>query len=305
MFASLEDGEHIDNSVMVLGYVIMRVPMIFQWARAARQDPERRPVAEGFIATLVISQAAWVVLAPQRHHHGGDVLLGGSVDPGRAGRSATSPSRSGAAPPGTPTTSRSATDCFVIIALGEGLLGTTVALGAVIGPEGPGWSDELVLLGLAGTAMTFGMWWIYFVMPSGPLLHAHRERSFGWGYGHIPLFGATVAVGAGLHVAAYYIEHDTHLSAVGMLATVAIPLAVYVLMIYLLYMQISRTYDPFHLLLLALSAVVLGGSMLLAAAGVDVFWCLLLLAATPWVTVVGYETIGHRHNQDVLDSLAE
>ncbi len=153
--------------------------------------------------------------------------------------------------------------------------------------------------------MTFGMWWIYFVMPSGPLLHAHRERSFGWGYGHIPLFGATVAVGAGLHVAAYYIEHDTHLSAVGMLATVAIPLAVYVLMVYLLYMQISRTYDPFHLLLLALSAVVLGGSMLLAAAGVDVFWCLLLLAATPWVTVVGYETIGHRHNQDVLDSLAE
>ena len=175
----------------------------------------------------------------------------------------------------------------------------------MIGPEGPGWSDELVLLGLAGTAMTFGMWWIYFVMPSGPLLHAHRERSFGWGYGHLPLFGATVAVGAGLHVAAYYIEHDTHLSAVGMLATVAIPLAVYVLMVYVLYMQISRTYDPFHLLLLALSAVVLGGSMLLAAAGVDVFWCLLLLAATPWVTVVGYETIGHRHNQDVLDSLAE
>ena len=39
---------------------------------------------------------------------------------------------------------------LVIIALGEGLLGTTVALGAVIGPEGPGWSDELVLLGLAG-----------------------------------------------------------------------------------------------------------------------------------------------------------
>ena len=60
--------------------------------------------------------------------------------------------------------------------------------------------------------MTFGMWWIYFVVPERPLLHAHRERSFGWGYGHIPLFGATVAVGAGLHVAAYYIEHDTHLS---------------------------------------------------------------------------------------------
>ena len=304
MFESLEDGEHIDNSVMVLGYVIMRVPMIFQWARAARQDPSRRRVAEGFIATLTISQIAWVVLALSdtttlvMFCWAVPLILVELAGPVLAEQ------RDG----GTPWHPHHIAErygLFVIITLGEGLLGTTVALGAVIGPEGPGWSDELVLLGLAGTAMTFGMWWIYFVMPSGPLLHAHRERSFGWGYGHLPLFGATVAVGAGLHVAAYYIEHDTHLSAVGMLATVAIPLAVYVLMVYVLYMQISRTYDPFHLLLLALSAVILGGSMLLAAAGVDVFWCLLLLAATPWVTVVGYETIGHRHNQDVLDSLAE
>ena len=34
-------------------------------------------------------------------------------------------------------------------------------------------------------------------------LDARRERAFGWGYGHIPMFGAVVAVGAGLHVAAY------------------------------------------------------------------------------------------------------
>ena len=36
MFASIEHGEHLDNSVMVLGYVIMRVAMVFQWLRAAR-----------------------------------------------------------------------------------------------------------------------------------------------------------------------------------------------------------------------------------------------------------------------------
>jgi low temperature requirement protein LtrA len=304
MFASLEDGDHVDNSVMVLGYVIMRVPMLFQWVRAARQDPERRPVAEGFIATLAISQIAWVVLALSdttvvvMFSWAIPLVLIELVGPYLAEQK-----RGGT--PWHPHHIAERYGLLVIIALGEGLLGTTVALGAVIAPEGPGWSDELVLLGLAGTAMTFGMWWIYFVVPSGPLLHAHRERSFGWGYGHIPLFGATVAVGAGLHVAAYYIGHDTHLSAVATLATVAIPLAVYVLMVFVLYMQISRTYDPFHLILLALSAVVLGGSMLLAVAGVDVFWCLLLLAATPWVTVVGYETIGHRHNQDVLDSLVE
>ena len=59
------------------------------------------------------------------------------------------------------------------------------------------------------------------------MLRAHRERSFGWGYGHIPLFGAVVAVGAGLHAAAYYLEHDSHLGATATVLTVAVPLAVY------------------------------------------------------------------------------
>jgi hypothetical protein len=28
-----------------------------------------------------------------------------------------------------------------------------------------------------------------------------------------------------------------------------------------------------------------------------------VLALTPWVTVVGYETVGHRHNAEVLAAL--
>src|SRR5580765_9079182 len=42
MFASIEHGQRLDNSVMVLGYVIMRVALLFQWLRAAREDPARR-----------------------------------------------------------------------------------------------------------------------------------------------------------------------------------------------------------------------------------------------------------------------
>ena len=41
MFESLDEGEHVDNGVMVLGYVVMRVPMVLQWWRASRQSPER------------------------------------------------------------------------------------------------------------------------------------------------------------------------------------------------------------------------------------------------------------------------
>jgi hypothetical protein len=38
----------------------------------------------------------------------------------------------------------------------------------------------------------------------------------------------------------------------------------------------------------------------LSAAGASLPVSLLVLAASPWVTVVGYEIAGHRHNAEVL-----
>jgi hypothetical protein len=32
-------------------------------------------------------------------------------------------------------------------------------------------------------------------------------------------------------------------------------------------------------------------------------WCLAVLALAPWVTVVGYETVGYRHGERVLERL--
>src|SRR6478672_9679775 len=60
MFASIEHGEHFDNSVMVLGYVIMRIAMVFQWLRAARQDPARRRACLTYAAAISIAQFGWV-----------------------------------------------------------------------------------------------------------------------------------------------------------------------------------------------------------------------------------------------------
>src|SRR5689334_1946891 len=63
MFESLVEGEHVDNKVMVLGYVVMRIPMILQWTRAAIADPSRRHSAKIVIVTLAISQAGWIAVA--------------------------------------------------------------------------------------------------------------------------------------------------------------------------------------------------------------------------------------------------
>ncbi|MBA2954949.1 low temperature requirement protein A [Nocardioides sp. MAH-18] len=300
MFESLLHDEHMDNRVMVLGYVVMRVPMILQWLRASRQDPERAPVCRVFIVTLVVSQSAWIVLAlvetsiPVFFALAIPFVLVELAGPYVAEH----------LDDGTPWHAHHIAERYglmVIIALGEGLIGGAATLSALISTEG--WTAEVVLLGLAGVGVAFGMWWTYFVIPSGDILHVHRRRGFGWGYGHIPFFGALVAVGAGLHAAAYLLEDHSELTDTETVLAVAIPLGLYVALLYLLYAHLSHTVDPFHVLLVALSAAVLVLGVVLVALGVTLSWSLLVVAFTPWVTVIGYETVGHRHNEDVLASL--
>jgi low temperature requirement protein LtrA len=304
VFASIDEGDHVDNGVMVAGYVVMRAAMVAQWLRAARQDPERRRAAMTYVVTITVAQAGWVALALARTSVGAMfawaallilIELGGPVLAER-GKGGT---------PWHPHHIAERYGLLVIIALGEAILGTIAALGAIVGPEGEGWSLEAAVVGFAGVTLTFGMWWIYFVLPWGAILERRRERSFGWGYGHIPLFGSVVAAGAGLHVAAYLVEDKTELDVLDTLLTTAIPVAVYVLGIFLLYTYLSRTVDPFHFLLIGLSAAQLGASVAMAAAGVSIEWCLLALALVPWVTVIGYETVGHRHNARVIDELSD
>src|SRR5438552_18463625 len=61
MFASIERGGRLDNSVMALGYVIMRVALVFQWLRAANDNRARRRVCLTYAATISIAQVGWVV----------------------------------------------------------------------------------------------------------------------------------------------------------------------------------------------------------------------------------------------------
>src|SRR5260221_7308171 len=60
MFASIEHSGHLDHSVMVLGYVLMRVALVFQWLPAAKDDPVRARVCSVYAATISIAQGGWV-----------------------------------------------------------------------------------------------------------------------------------------------------------------------------------------------------------------------------------------------------
>jgi hypothetical protein len=66
-------------------------------------------------------------------------------------------------------------------------------------------------------------------------------------------------------------------------------------------MLMLRTVDAFPMLLLVLTAVVLGVAVWLAEAGISMANCLLVVTLAPMVTVVGYELLGHRHAAEAIE----
>ena len=304
MFSSIDEGDTVDNRVMVAGYVVMRVAMLFQWGRAARQDPPRRAACMTYIKFIGVAQIGWILLLLANT----SVALTFACVALLTLVECAGPWVAERYKGGTPWHAHHIAERYgllVIIALGEGIVGTIASLSAVVGPEGPGWSVDAAALALAGVALTFGMWWIYFVVPSAEVLHARRERSFGWGYGQMPVIGAVVATGGGLHVAAYYLEEHSELGATATVLCAVVPVAIYVAAIFALYAYLTRSLDPLHVWLVAGTALVLAAPLPLAAAGLPMAWCILVLSLAPWVTVVGYELAGHRHNERVLAELTE
>src|SRR5690242_6270184 len=130
LFHSIEEGGHVDNRILVIGYVIMRLAMVSQWLRAARQSPAYRSSCLAYARWVAAAQVGWVALAianlalvptllvivvlnlvefygPWRAEH-----LGG----------------------GTPWHAHHIAErysLFAIIALGEGVVGTVAALSSV------------------------------------------------------------------------------------------------------------------------------------------------------------------------------
>ena len=153
---------------------------------------------------------------------------------------------------------------------------------------------------VAGIGLTFGLWWCYFMIPSGPILERHRERSFPWGYGHMLVYGAIAATGAGLHVAAFVIDGTATIGVTGAVASTVVPVAVFFVALFGIYSYLAGEFDPFHIGLFVGTLAVLVAAVGLAAAGASLGTCLIVITLAPAVVVVGYELVGHRHQADML-----
>ncbi|PUB27816.1 low temperature requirement protein LtrA [Promicromonospora sp. AC04] len=298
MFESLVEGDRVHNEIMVAGYVVMRLAMLVQWLRAARQAPEYRATCMGYVWTLAITQIGWVILVlapvsvPVFFMVGSLLAVVEMGGPWLAERiRADQPGQRS-----TPWHAHHMAERYgllAIITLGEGVIGTVATLSAVTNESG--WTLDAALVALAGMGLTFGLWWTYYLTPDAEMLHRHRERSWAWGYGNIVVFAGLAGVGAGLHVAAYYLAGDAHIGAVGTVLAVAVPVLVAVLADYTQFWVLTRSFDRLHMLLVAGTVLVLAAAVAAAVAGFHMSWSLLLVMLAPAVTIVGYEVRGHEH----------
>jgi len=298
MFHSLLEGDHVDNAVMVGGYVIMRLALVSQWLRAAKQDPARRQTCMRYAKYLALVQLGWIAVLIIE----ADVLttvfliLPLVVLEMAAPYAAERDVR-------TPWHAHHIAERYgllAIIALGECLIGAIETLRAIVAHHG--WSVDAALVGFGGTALAFGMWWIYFMLPAGRALHLRRHRSFLFGYSHIPIFAAIAATGAGLHVAAYYIDHEAHISAAAAVASIAIPVALFKASLTWLY---SMMMGPDRAVIAVAAGVIaaLAASVGLAAAGMSVPACLLVIVLALAAPIVIDERRGSGRLDRALEKL--
>jgi low temperature requirement protein LtrA len=296
-FFSFESGDTTGNSVSLSGYVIMRAAMIVQWLRVAAQDPERRRTALTYVLSVGTAQVGWVVLTLTSQSNTQFVLVAGGlflvemVGPVLAERKSK----------GTPWHARHVAErhgLLAIIALGEVIFGTVAAVSVLI--ERQGLSMDALLVVIAGVGLAFGLWWIYFLMPFGEVLERNRSQMRPWGYLHFLIYGSITSTGAGLHVAAYVIEGDSAIGVLGAVLSIVIPVFVYAFVVYGLYAGMLGAFEPLHLWLLAGSAAMLVLAVGLAANGAPIGICLLVITAAPAISIIGFETIGHRRHEHVL-----
>jgi low temperature requirement protein LtrA len=208
-----------DLTLVVAGYVVMRVPLVAQWLRAAREDPERARTCRTYAAGVAVVQVLWIglVFVPTPWAYVGLALL-------LAGELAVpvyAESR------GRPTTWHAEHiaeryGLLTLIVLGEVILGVT---NAIAGAFAGGFSLSLLALAVGGLLLVFGLWWTYFLGGDEEGL-THLRVALAWGYGHYFVFGAIAALGAGLEVAVDAEEHVAHVGAVAAGLSVAVPVAV-------------------------------------------------------------------------------
>ena len=242
--------EAANFTAVTIGYAVMRIGLVTQWLRTARDHLERRRTALRCATGVTIVQIGWIarLWLPEELGMASFLALVACefAVPFWAERAGMTPWH--------PHHIAERFGLLTLIVLGESVLSATLAVQASYADGGVSW--QLLTIAFGGLALLFAMWWMYFQVPFGDALHHHRQRAFLWGYVHYAVFASIAAIGAGVAVLidAGSGGHAAYGDATLML-TVALPLAVFVLTVGVLQNYVCESGLPIWWFLLAAGTI--------------------------------------------------
>ncbi|MDR8413264.1 low temperature requirement protein A [Nonomuraea sp. 3-1Str] len=260
---------HSDFRAVTIGYLIMRIALVAQWVRAGVEDAAGRRTALRYAVGITVMQAGWVlrlVLAET------GALPSPAALPFFAALVVLELAVPLWAERTRPTTWHphhiaERYGLFTIILLGESVLAATRGVEGAL--EAARTSTPLVVMAVSGLVLLFALWWLYFLTPAGEGLGDRRHRSYLWGYGHYGLFAALAALGAGLEVAAEQTGHDVKASPLAICYAVAIPTAVFLVLLGVVHAPIAAKPVPRPVVALGCAVVILLLPLAASQAGVS------------------------------------
>ncbi|MFI6248642.1 low temperature requirement protein A [Streptomyces sp. NPDC051016] len=218
-----------DFTLVLIGYVIMRMALASQWLRAARgAGGAERTMALRYAGGVLLCQVGWLGLVVLPVHARPWVFLVMVIAelcvPLYAEKDHTTSWH--------PHHIAERFGLFTIIVLGETIAAATVAVRSAAAEHDA--LGELLPIAAGGLLIVFSAWWIYFVVPIHGHLRSNRE-SFLWGYGHYFIFASAASIGAGLEVAVEEAVGKAHISTQAASLAVTLPTALYLLTVWALH----------------------------------------------------------------------
>lgn len=221
--------EHFEFTVVVAGYVIMRFALVTQWLRAARAHPEGRAGTLRYATGVTAVQLCWI---GRLWLHGLPGVVSFVVLVAAELAVPAWAEFTGRTTPWHPGHIGERYGLFTIIVLGEVVSAIAAAVASALGEQGA--SVGLLATALAGLLLVFALWWSYFAISAAEHIRRSLPWTFVWAFGHYLIFGGIAALGAGLQVVIDTLSRNAGVDPLLAAFAVAIPLAIFLVVLGLL-----------------------------------------------------------------------
>lgn len=253
---------------VTIGYAIMRLGLIGLWLRAYYSLPDGSPlrsICRRQIIGVVACQIGWMTLLVFPHLPIWVFFLMVALE-----LAVPVWAKSGQTP-WHPEHIAERYGLLTLIVLGESVLSLSMALQATHSFSDLSWQRGIFMV--AGFAILFCLWWLYFNEPVHKLLEENKNIAFAWGYGHYVIFASAAAVGAALAATVDILNGKAVLNDTVLGLILTVPLAFYLLGLWFCHER-HRMEKPIQKMAYPIAAILLLLSSFLPQ---TMLWCTVIL----------------------------